>query len=139
MAHPYYGIVFDILEQHAVFFPDFHSFFAIFADLSRVGVSPQLLGHKLGAVTDSQHGNPQCIDIRVTLWSALFVNTGRTPCKDDPLWIDFLNSFNGYIVGYHLRINACFTHPAGDELVILGTKLDDQNCFSFCHFSSLMS
>ena len=65
----------------------------------------------------------------IHMGGGLFVDAVGAAGENDADGGEFLDFFQGYIVGVDLAVHIAFAHPAGDQLVILAAEVQDQNFF----------
>ena len=135
VAHPYIqqrvaglgvDVVFDVFEQRA---------FCVQANLGVAKLTlvrafylaAQLLGHGLHAVADTKYRQAH---FEHALGGAGGIQLGdgfRATGQDDAVRVVFANLFFGDIEGADFREYADFTYPAGDQLGVLGAKVENQD------------
>jgi hypothetical protein len=88
----------------------------------------ELLGDELGAVADAEDRHPQDVDLRVERRCAVDVNALRATGQDQRRRFAGPHLLGRDPVGHDLRVHLQLPHPAGDELGVLSTEVDDQDC-----------
>jgi hypothetical protein len=74
---------------------------------------------ELHAVTDTENGNIEVKDGRVTLRRARVIDTGRPTGEDDPFGAKFCNALGRKIMTHDLTEDTLLAHTSGDELAKL--------------------
>jgi hypothetical protein len=126
MAHPDLAPLFDGGKKP---FPVFHfeKCMPILSFLRRFDLSSQNMSHDLEAVTDAENGNAQMKDLFRNLGGVGSVYTLRSTRKDYGAGIFFYYPGFGQIEGEDLRVHAQFSDLPGDQLGVLGAKIEDKN------------
>ena len=63
----------------------------------------------------------------INLGRAVFVNTGRSAGKNDPVWLFAGNGVGRSIEADDLRINLELANAPADDLGVLRTEIEDEN------------
>ncbi len=90
-------------------------------------LAPQGVDHELEAVADPEDGDAQGEDAGVHPGAVLLVDARRPPGEDDPLGMHIPDDGQGDVRRFDLAIDVVFPDPPGDELVVLGTEVDDED------------
>ena len=104
-----------------------YSRLAAFADLP-----PERMGHQLHAVADAEDRYAELKNLHIREGRARIIDTGGPSGKDKPLGPELFYFMDRRVEREYLRVYLAFPHPAGDELRILGTEIEDQYSF-FMH------
>ncbi len=133
VAHPHVQVflallfVIDDAVQQAVLFRLGDPGVAEFVLFTGNHLAAQLLGHGLHAVADTQHRNAG-LEYRIG-------GTGRfgggdrlrATGKNDALGRKLADFLGGHVEGTDFTVHADFPHPAGDQLGVLGTEVQNQD------------
>ena len=95
--------------------------------LGRSDLAAQMVGHQLAAVANAQNRHTQGEHLRVHLGRCLQIHTVGTAGENNTNGVKDPNLIHGHGVGLDLTIYAALPDPAGDELVILAAKIQNQN------------
>jgi len=57
------------------------------------------------------------------------MNTGGAAGEDDPFGLKRLYGVKGHVERVDFAVDVAFAYPAGDELRVLGTEIQNQNPF----------
>jgi hypothetical protein len=87
----------------------------------------QGINHELQAVADPEDRDPECEDPLIHPRRARLVDRGGAAGKDDPLGFKDTDLFEADLRRFDLTVDLVLPDTPGDELVILGTKIDDQD------------
>ena len=87
----------------------------------------ELLGDQLGAVADAQDRDAELVDRRVERRRTVDVDALGTAGQDQRRRPALGDLGGGDAVGHDLRVHGQFAHPAGDQLGVLGTEVDDED------------
>ena len=83
--------------------------------------------HGLHSIADTQHRHAQ-LEYMLGCSGGVFQGYRfRAAGEDYPGWLAFCDSLFCVVIGKDLTEDACFTYPAGDELRILGSEVQDQD------------
>ena len=135
MTHPAPGLFFDTGEN-PLWTSDLKLGKAVFPFLRPDHLTTEGIHHELQAIADPQDGDVQIKDPLVHPRAALFINTRRTAGQDDPFRLERFDLGQFEIRRFNLTVNVVFTHPPGNQLIVLGTEVNDQDqCFFFLSFS----
>src|SRR5262249_53221367 len=105
---------------------------AEFSHLAYLDLAAQLLGHRLHAVTDAQHGNAQAeYRFRRARRAALPYRV-RTAGKDHALRAEVAHEGIRDVVRMDLAVDLCLAHAARNQLRVLRAKVEDQDFFVPC-------
>ena len=134
VAHPADGIGRYALKQLGTSCLDADISLAVLADRSSLHLAAQKMRHQLGAVADAQHRHAKLEYLCADGCRVRCIHAVRAAGKDDALQVlhglDFLKAES---IWMHLAINIALTHTAGNQLVVLATKVQDNNHF-ICHY-----
>jgi hypothetical protein len=83
------------------------------------------VGHKLAPVADTQDRYTQPEDLGVVVGRICFVDTARTSSEDNANGIQGFQFRKRSGIGLYLAVDITFPNPAGNELIILTTKIQD--------------
>ena len=100
------------------------------AELALAGVGHRAaegLRHRLEAVADAEHRHAGLEERRVDLGRARLVHAGRTARQHDRRRVAGEHLGHRHRVRHDLGVDAGLPHPAGDQLGVLGTEVDDQD------------
>ena len=87
----------------------------------------ELLGHRLHAVADAEYRHAER-EHRVGRTRRRFGGDGfRAAGEDDPACAEGADNPVVDVPGKNLAVDTEFSHPAGDQLGVLGTEVEDQN------------
>ncbi len=134
MAHPdiqrqhavSVNVVFDAVEQ-AGLADHIHAGIAEFAQVGTFDLATQLLGHGLHAVADAEQRYVQ-IKYRLRCTRAVScVDRLRATGQDDAARCKGVDVLGTHVPGVDLAVNTDLTHPAGDELGVLGAEVQNQD------------
>ena len=138
VAHPCYAAVGQPLEQLAACVKKS----LCFAVFTRAGIAcgndsaAQVMRDELAAVADAEHGNACVKERGINVRRLLEIYAVWAAGKDES------DGFHGQKVGQrrgeglYLAVNAALAHAAGDELIILPAKVeDDDRLVIHVHFS----
>ena len=106
--------------------------------VSRLNLTTQGLGHELHTVAHAQDRDTQFENFLIDSWCPFFVYGVWTACENNPLWLQFFDFLKGFVVRVYFTVYMVFADATGDQLVILATKVDDDNEF-FCFHSRISS
>ena len=101
-------------------------------------VAAQGINHVLQAVADAQYRNAEPKNAFVHTRGTFGINTCRTARQDDTLRCELPDRFNADVWRLNLTVNMVLPYPAGNQLIVLRTKINDQNHWAFT-FSFLMN
>src|SRR6185295_17497735 len=86
-----------------------------------------LLGHRLYAVTDAQHGNTE-LEHRLRSTRRSRICYGLRPAgEDDSLGLERTDFFVGDVPGKNLGVDAHFAHTPRDQLRVLRAEIQYQD------------
>ena len=95
--------------------------------LPRLGHRPsQGLGHGLEAVADTENRDPGLEQCRIDLRGIICVDRRRPAREDDGRWPPGQDLLHGGLGTDDLGVDVGLTDPPGDELRVLGTKVDHE-------------
>ena len=100
----------------------------VFTAIAALDRAAQLLRNELTAVTDSENRNAEVVDRRIELRRSVDVHALRPARQDDRRGPAPFHLGGGDAVRNDLRVHPRLPHPAGDELRVLGTEVDDEDC-----------
>ena len=138
MAHPADGLVRYASKKLGILANNIHLSLAVLADRSGLHLASQEMCHQLGTVANAQYRYPQLENLCADgsgLWSIYAVwATGKDNALQILHGLDFLQ-IQG--IWMHLAVYIAFAYTAGNQLVVLATKIQDDNHFvSHCSCSS---
>ena len=88
----------------------------------------ELQGDELGAVADAERRHAELVDLGVEQRGALDVHAGRTAGQDQRRRVGVAGSRRAVIrLGHDLGEHLELAHPAGDELGVLRSEIDDED------------
>src|SRR5262245_25729266 len=86
--------------------------------------------HQLQPIADSQNRTSGVANqIWLRMRRAIIVDGGRSARENQALWIAPVNFFSRSIEGQNLAIHSGFTNAAGDQLSVLRSKVQYDDCF----------
>src|SRR5687767_10167579 len=92
--------------------------------LSRgIHLAAENVGQGLHSITDAKDGQARLDDKFLYIWRARLVDRGRTPRKNEALWVDRHDLVLRRVPREQLRVDVCFAHASGDQLGVLGTVI----------------
>ena len=100
---------------------------AVFAAFAGPHLAAQGMGHELHAVADAQHGYAQIEYPHITGGMAWRVDAVRTAGKDQADGPGRSDALNIDVAGPDLGIDAQFAHAAGDQLLVLTAKIQNDD------------
>src|SRR3989338_7656407 len=100
---------------------------AIFPLSRRMDLAAQGLRHPLKTITNSQHGDFKIKNPWIGLGGLRVGHTRGSPGKNNTLGMKTFYFFKGGETGINLTINIRLANPAGDELGVLGTEIEDED------------
>ncbi|CAM2159526.1 Cytosine deaminase [Paraburkholderia tropica] len=118
--------VFDAVQEARVI-ARAHFGIAEFAQVAAVDLAAELLGHRLHAVADAEHGHAQLEHGLRGTRRVGFGDRIRTARKDDALRCEFANERVVDVVRVDFRVDVGFAHAARDQLGDLRTEVEDQD------------
>ncbi|OPY12022.1 MAG: hypothetical protein A4E69_02474 [Syntrophus sp. PtaB.Bin138] len=128
VAHPAAGVLGDARKDSVPLPPDHVQFGKTVLPLGRPDyLAAQAVHHVLQPVADAESGNAQLEDAFVHPWAVGFVNACRPSGENDPLRIERLDRLQGNVRGLDLAVHLQLPDPAGDQLVVLGSEIDNKN------------
>ena len=96
-----------------------------FAQPRLINFAAHRLRHRLEAVADPEDRYPKFQDRFIKMRCTNFIDTRRPPAEHDRRWISGRQLRRRDGVRDDLRVDICLAHPAGDELRVLRTKIND--------------
>ena len=90
-------------------------------------LASQQMGDELHAVTDAEHRNACLQQLDADRRCLSIVDAGRAAGKNEAAWPLTENTGYGGIVRQDLRIDMCLADPAGNQLGVLRTEIEDEN------------
>ncbi len=85
------------------------------------------VNHELHAVTDPQNRHAEIKYCGVDAGAVFFINARRPSGQDDSLWLEGSQGVHVDAGRFDLTIDAVFPHPAGDQLIVLGAEINDDD------------
>ena len=125
MAHPHFGRLGPVSEDRGRA-GDGQRGASVLATSGAGHLATQLLGDELGAVTDTQDRNPEVVDGRVDGRRRGLVDRLRAAGQDDARGAASGELGRAGRVRDDFGVDVGLAHPAGDQLRVLGTEVDDQ-------------
>ena len=104
--------------------------FAVFPGgiaLGRDDAAPQVVGQELTAVADAQDGHAQAEELRVRVGGGGVIDAVGPAGEDDADGRQGFQVLDGGRIGLHFAVNALLPDPAGDELVVLASEIQDDD------------
>ena len=90
-------------------------------------LAPQGVDHELQAVADPEDRDPELEDPLVHPRRSRLVDRGGAAGEDDPLGLEGADLFEADPRRFDLAVDLVFPDAPGDELVVLGSEIDDQD------------
>src|SRR5213594_3842784 len=87
-------------------------------------------------VADSQNGDSELENVRIANWGARFVNRRRATGQHNTFGLLRLQLLKRNAERDDFCVDVRFPNPAADELCILSTEIDDENCFKLRRHSA---
>ena len=84
----------------------------------------KIAGDQLHAIADAEHRQSRFPDPVRQLRSAFFVDAGWSARENQPFWLKRLYAVPRDIEGHKLAVDIGFPHPAGNQLAVLGAKIE---------------
>ena len=128
MAHPADILGRQSLKQGTIVI-QLHNGLAVFPFRSTGDLAPQHVHHQLAAVADAQNRNAPGIDFRINGRSIRQIDTVGTSGKNNALGILGADGGKRGAIRVNLAINIAFANATRNQLVILATKVNDNNSF----------
>src|SRR5207249_2238803 len=85
------------------------------------------MGDKLHAVTDAEHRDPRLQQLDPNRRRLSIVDTGRASGKNETVRALAENTGHGSVVRQDLRIDMRLANPAGNQLGVLRTEIENEN------------
>src|SRR5216683_5738483 len=104
---------------------------AEFAAGARFDFTAQDLTGQLHAVANPQRRDAEVEDGWIALGSARLINAGRAAGKDQPARAELGNARGREVVADDLAEDVLLPNPAGNQLAVLRTEVEDQDAFIF--------
>ena len=95
------------------------------AELHLVRAATECPPEDLVAEADPEDRYPKFQDRFIKMRCTNFIDTRRPPAEHDRRWISGRQLRRRDGVRDDLRVDICLAHPAGDELRVLRTKIND--------------
>ena len=92
-------------------------------------LAAEVVRDELAAVADAEHGHARIKERGIDVRRVLEIHAVRAAGEDEADGLHCKKICEGRRVGLHLAVNAAFTHAAGDQLVILATKVQHNDSF----------
>ena len=112
---------------------DFYAGSAILACGAGFNLSAEGIGHKLGAVADSEHRNSEIKNLRVAAQGFVRINAVGSAGKNYADGGNFFDFFKGNVAGLDFGINPKLAHAARDKLAVLSAEIENNYGLVF-HF-----
>ncbi len=127
MAHP--GRLTGRLprEQNAAVTNDGDIRRSVLAQTGVGNLAAEVGGHNLETVANAENRNPQLEDAGIERGRARLVHTRRATAQNHGGRIALGNLGRGHRVRNDLRVHVRFAHPAGNQLRILCTEVDNED------------
>ena len=127
VAHPAARLFFDAGENGAPPFPDVQLGKAVLPLVRADHAAAQRIHHELETVADSQDRDSETEDPRIRPRCMLFVDRGGPAGQDNALRPEFPDSADVDTRRLDLAVYLMLPNTAGDQLVVLGSEVDDQD------------
>jgi len=85
------------------------------------------MDHELEAVADPEDRDAEGKDTRIHPGTGFFIDARRASGQDYPFGFQVSDGRQGYVRGFDLAIDMVLPDPPGDELVVLGTEINDKD------------
>lgn len=130
MAHPDGALLRHILEEQGVALGDGHIDLAVLGGLGGDDAAACHPGSQLAAVADAEDGNAQLQHLGIIMGRGHIIDAVGAAGKDDALVAPGLDLLRGNgVVLLDLRIHVQVTNPAGNQLIVLAAKIQDEDFF----------
>ena len=129
VAHPADGGWLHIFEKDRGLI-HLHLRLSIFTDRGARHLPAQGIGHQLGTIADPQDRDPHGEDLCRDVGRTFVINTVGTAGEDDPLGSHLPDLLQSHSIRMYLTVNITLPDPAGDQLVILPAKIQDDDHLS---------
>lgn len=126
VAHPHDAVFRQVGEQVGGI-QNVQSGTAIFPLLGCFHLAPQLLHHELHAVAHPQNRDPQVPNLGVTHRSGWLIHRVGAPGEDNALRLQLPQLLSRGAIGKDFRIDVGFADAAGNELRVLGSKIENDD------------
>src|SRR6185369_17696051 len=93
----------------------------------RYDLAAEMAAHQLHSVTDAEHRHPQFEQFLRNGGSTFVINRAGAARKDDPAWCKGADRGKIHVKGVQFAIDVGFPDPAGDQLGVLGTEVENQD------------
>ena len=130
VTHPADGLFIDACKEFGCLFLDRDLSLAIFAGRCRSDFAAQEVRHELGAVADAQDGDTELEELRAAAGGVIGVDAVRPAGQDDALRCHLTDLVQAQRMRMNLAVDMVFTDAAGNQLIILSTKVQNQDHFS---------
>ena len=110
-----------------------HQRLAVFPLRSPAYLSTQKMHHKLATVTDPQNRDSHFEQRRIHTGGIVKVYAVGPARQNDSHRSGLLNGLQPIPIRNNLTIHIAFADPAGNQLIILTSKIDHKNFFIFYH------
>ena len=126
VTHPAGGLGGKAGEKAIVFF--YGEFGKAVFSFGGAGNGPsQYVNHVLQTVADPQNGYAEIEDGGIDFRAARLIDAGGAAGQDDTLGIQGLDLFAGDRGRFDLAVHPALPHASGNELIELGTEINDQD------------
>ena len=90
-------------------------------------LSAQGVGHQLAAIADAKDRHAQLKDLGIVMGRILLINAAGAAGEDDADGVHGLQLFKGGGIGLYLAVDIAFPDAAGNQLIILTAKVQDND------------
>ena len=129
MAHPGNALFGNSLEEFAGSIKEGLGL-AVFTGRILLGLGDQAaqgVGHQLAAVANAQNRDAQFKNGRIHMGRGLQIHGVGAAGEDDAHGIKGLDLLHGHFIGFDLAVDIAFPNAAGDELIVLSAKVQDED------------
>ena len=102
---------------------------AIFPSRATGDFPAEFLHEELHTVANTKDGDAEMKNAAIHLGRLGGIHTGRSAAQNDAPGMEGENFAQGDVVGHNLGEDLGLTDPAGDDLGVLGTEVQDQDPF----------
>ena len=106
---------------------------AILLGLGGGDLPAQGVGHGLDAVADPQHRHPLAENLRVDAGGVWEIDTVGPTGENHANGPQLRQLLQSPVIGVYLAVYPQLPHPAGDKLVVLAAKIQNQHGLMCCH------
>ena len=126
VAHPYLQLFRTILENGIPGGIDMKCRVAIFTFSGGDDFSACGLTGDLHPIADAKNRNREVENGGIQFWCTLIVNSAWAPTEDDPMNTATVQFFCSGGAGKNLAVNTVLPDPAGDQLTVLRSEIEDR-------------